>query len=93
MIFELSREERKLTESSPSGPRAAPLVAAVRFFAGSNPDFFTGTRVEAEAKKSEPFRRSMANMNVWGAHRDAVAARVEAAAGVRLPRPRNWNGP
>ena len=49
--------------------------------------------VEAEAQKSEPFRRSMANMYVWGVHRDAVAARVEAAARVRLPRPRNWTGP
>jgi hypothetical protein len=49
--------------------------------------------IEAQARQSEPFRRCMANMYVWGNHRDEVAARVEAAAGVRLPRPRRWNGP
>jgi hypothetical protein len=48
--------------------------------------------LEAQAHASEPFRRSLANIYVWGIHRDEVAARVEAAAGVRLPRPRGWTG-
>jgi hypothetical protein len=49
--------------------------------------------LEARAEGSERFRRSLANIHVWGSHRDEVAARVEAAARVRLPRPRGWTGP
>jgi hypothetical protein len=49
--------------------------------------------LEAEAEESERFRRSLANIHVWGQHRDEVAARVETAARVRLPRPRGWAGP
>ena len=48
--------------------------------------------LEAQARVSEPFRRSLANIYVWGVQPDAVAERVEAAAGVRLPRPRKWTG-
>jgi hypothetical protein len=46
--------------------------------------------IEAQAAASEAFRRCMANMYVWGAHRRDVAARIEAAARVRLPRPWYW---
>ncbi|MGO9874060.1 MAG: hypothetical protein ACLPVY_09700 [Acidimicrobiia bacterium] len=49
--------------------------------------------LEEQARDSSPFRRSLANVHLWGEVRDEVAARVEAAAGVRLPRPRNWTGP
>jgi hypothetical protein len=49
--------------------------------------------LEAQAAASQGFRRSLAVIYVWGRHRDAVAARVEAAARVRLPRPRGWTGP
>jgi hypothetical protein len=49
--------------------------------------------IEDQARGSERFRRSLANIYVWGTERDEVAARIEAAAGVRLPRPRGWTGP
>ena len=49
--------------------------------------------IEEQAAQSAPFRRSMANMHVWGQHQDEVSARIEAAASVRLPRPRRWKGP
>lgn len=42
--------------------------------------------IEAQARVSEPFRRSLANIYVWGIASDTVAARVEAAAQVPLPR-------
>src|SRR3954451_9467201 len=46
--------------------------------------------LEARAEESERFRRSLAIIYVWSRHRDEVAARIEAAARVRLPRPRGW---
>jgi hypothetical protein len=49
--------------------------------------------LEAQGRESEPFRRSLANIYVWGIQPDRVAARVEAVAGVRLPRPRGWTSP
>jgi len=49
--------------------------------------------LEEQATASEPFRRSLANVRVWGDLRDEVSARVEGAAGVRLARPRGWTGP
>jgi hypothetical protein len=49
-------------------------------------------RLEQQAAISGEFRRSLANVRVWGDVRDEVAARVEAAAGARLPRPRGWTG-
>ena len=49
--------------------------------------------LEEQASASARFRRSLANVYVWGLERNEVAARVEAAAGVRLPRPRGWTGP
>jgi hypothetical protein len=44
--------------------------------------------IEAQARVSEPFRRSLANIYVWGSQPDAIAARIEAAAQVALPRPK-----
>jgi hypothetical protein len=49
--------------------------------------------LEEQAGASEPFRRSLANVWIWGEVADDTSARVEAAAGVRLKRPANWNGP
>jgi hypothetical protein len=43
--------------------------------------------LEKQAGTSEPFRRSLANVWVWGIEADAIAQRAEAAAGVPLPRP------
>jgi hypothetical protein len=42
--------------------------------------------LEQQASASEAFRRSLANVRVWGMCRDEVAARVEDAARVPLPR-------
>jgi hypothetical protein len=47
---------------------------------------------EENATESEAFRRSLSNIYVWGRRRDDVARRIEAAARVRLPRPRKWMG-
>jgi hypothetical protein len=49
--------------------------------------------IETQARESDGFRRSLANVYVWGVEPDSIAARIEAAAGVRLPRPRGWRGP
>ena len=49
--------------------------------------------LEEHAGRSDRFRRAFANVYVWGQLPDEIAARVEAAAGTRLPRPRNWSGP
>jgi hypothetical protein len=43
--------------------------------------------LEARAAESEPFRRSLRNVYVWGQVPDGVAQRVEEAAGAPLPRP------
>ena len=43
--------------------------------------------IEAQARQSEKFRRCLADLFVWHDHSGRVAARVEAAAGLRLPRP------
>ena len=44
--------------------------------------------VEQQAGVSDRFRRSLANVYVWGELPDEVSQRVENVAGVRLPRPR-----
>ncbi len=49
--------------------------------------------LEEQARASDAFRRSLANVHVWAQVRDEVAARAEGAAGVHLPRPRGWTGP
>ena len=49
--------------------------------------------LEQHASLSGRFRRAFANVYVWGELPDEIAARVEGAAGMRLPRPRNWSGP
>jgi len=43
--------------------------------------------LEEQAAHSEAFQRSLRNVRVWGVESDAVAQRVEAAAGAPLPRP------
>lgn len=43
--------------------------------------------LEEQARASERFRRSLANVWVWGCEADSVAQRVELAAGVPLVRP------
>jgi hypothetical protein len=48
--------------------------------------------LEEQAGASEAFRRSLANVWIWGEVQDDIAARVEAAAGVRLKRPKFWKG-
>jgi hypothetical protein len=42
--------------------------------------------IEEHADGSEPFRRSLANVQIWGYVPHDVAQRVEAAARTRLPR-------
>jgi hypothetical protein len=49
--------------------------------------------LETQAARSIRFRTALANVYIWGQLRDEIATRVEAAAGVRLPRPRGWTGP
>jgi hypothetical protein len=43
--------------------------------------------LEEEAKRSERFRHALANVWVWGEVPTEIAARIEAAAATRLPRP------
>jgi len=43
--------------------------------------------LEEQAVRSEAFQRSLRNVWIWGVEPDAVAQRVEAAAGAPLPRP------
>jgi hypothetical protein len=51
------------------------------------------TWIEEHADASEPFRRSLANVQIWGYVSHDIARRVEAAARTRLPRPRDWRDP
>ena len=44
--------------------------------------------IEAQAATTRAFRRSLANVLIWGSEPDAVAARVERAAGIPLTKPR-----
>jgi hypothetical protein len=44
--------------------------------------------LEEQARDSDMFRRSLANVYVWGSARKHIAERVERAAGVPLPRSR-----
>ena len=46
--------------------------------------------IEVQAGRSERFRRALANVWTWGNEPDDVAARLERAAGIRLPRPKDW---
>jgi hypothetical protein len=47
--------------------------------------------IEREAATSEGFRRSLANVWIWGSVPDAVSERVERAAGVALAKPRGYS--
>lgn len=49
--------------------------------------------LESVAATSVNFCTALAYVFVWGVERDDVAARIETAAGVRLPRPPGWTGP
>jgi hypothetical protein len=49
--------------------------------------------IEEQASKSGRFRRALANVWTWGSEPDAIAARLEKAAGTRLARPKGWTGP
>jgi hypothetical protein len=49
--------------------------------------------IEEQAASSEAFRRSLANVQIWGDVPHDVATRIEAAARTRLPRPLGWHDP
>jgi hypothetical protein len=49
--------------------------------------------IEDQAAQSDRFRRALANVWTWGTEPNAIASRLERAAGVRLPRPKGWTGP
>jgi hypothetical protein len=49
--------------------------------------------IEEQAARSPRFRRALGNVWTWGTESNEVAARMEAAAGVRLARPKGWTGP